>query len=270
MKFSIITVCYNAQSTIAQTLESVVQQDWPDFEHIIIDGKSTDGTLDVVTSHRHARLSVFSEPDLGIYDAMNKGLAHAKGEYVAFLNADDRYCRNDAISLAASAAISSNADCILADTLFENQKGRNLFRRYYSARYFRRWWLKCGVMPPHPSCFVRRATLQKAGGFDTGFEIAADFDLMARVILRDNASWFSVGETTTLFRIGGLSTRGNEVRRKLTAEFTQSLESLGVKNAWISVRLRYPFKLLQYVSGFWLYGDHEKTNDLSFPPKVGR
>jgi glycosyltransferase involved in cell wall biosynthesis len=247
MKISIITVSYKAESTIAETIKSVAAQDWPDFEHIIVDGASTDGTLEIVRELAHPRLRLISEPDKGIYDAMNKGLAAATGEYVAFLNADDLYSRPDALSLVAKAALASSADCILGDTEFINSSGSAKYGRLYSARHFRRWWLRFGIMPPHPSFFARRLALLATGGFDTSYSIAADFDLVARLILRDRASWYSLGVVTTFFRVGGLSTRGENVNQQLSKEFCRSLDGLGSFLPAFMVRLRYPFKILQYL-----------------------
>jgi glycosyltransferase involved in cell wall biosynthesis len=245
LKISIVTVCYNSRDTIAQTLQSVAAQCWPDLEHIIIDGASSDDTLQVIGAHSHAKMRLISEPDNGIYDAMNKGLGLATGDYVAFLNSDDLYARHDAVRLVAERAIATKADCIMGDVQFFDTDPTQPTGRFYSARGFAKWRMKIGIMPPHPALFVRRALLNEAGGFDVSYRIAADFDLAARLILRHKANWEILGQTITLFRSGGLSTEGGMVRPALSREFARSLQHLSVRWPRARILLRYPIKALQ-------------------------
>jgi glycosyltransferase involved in cell wall biosynthesis len=247
MLISVITVCFNSESTIRDTVSSVARQSLDAFEHIIIDGNSTDSTVILINSERHARLKLVSEPDEGIYWAMNKGLEVATGEYVAFLNADDFYKDDNVLLRVADVARKTGSDLILGNTEFLNSYRPRRFNRLYSAKYFRRWWIKLGIMPPHPSLFARRTLLNKAGGFDTSYKICADFDLIARLILQHNASWASLNHTTTVFREGGLSTSGEHVRKEISLEFARSLKSIGILGARWRVMLRYPFKALQYL-----------------------
>jgi glycosyltransferase involved in cell wall biosynthesis len=247
LKISIVTVCFNSQDTIAQTLESVAGQDWPDYEHIIIDGASRDDTIRIVETHRHDRLHIVSEPDKGIYDAMNKGLALATGDYVAFLNSDDLYARSDAIRLVAERALETGTDCIMGDVQFFDTDPTRPTGRFYSARGFAKWRMKIGIMPPHPALFVRRTLLNEAGGFDVSYRIAADFDLVARIILQHKASWSVLNKTLTLFRSGGLSTQGGLLRPELSRETAHSLKQLSVSFSGLRIWLRYPIKALQYI-----------------------
>ncbi len=246
MKFSIITISFNSEAFIADALRSVAAQDFPDFEHIIIDGGSADGTLDVVERNGHPRLRIFSEPDKGIYDAMNKGLKHASGEYVGFVNSDDFLASKNALSLVAGAAARTGADCVFADTLFTHGSGARYWTRLYSARRFRPWWLRLGIMPPHPSMFVRRKLLLRLGGFDTTFRIAGDFDLIARAILAAGASWTSLPVVTTRFRTGGVSTAGLKAKQTIGREMARSLRSLRQPWPELAVSLRFLFKLAQF------------------------
>jgi glycosyltransferase involved in cell wall biosynthesis len=208
VRLSIITVCFNSERTIGDTLKSVAGQDWEDFEHIIVDGASTDGTMVIVEAHRHSRLRTVSEPDSGIYDAMNKGVALARGDYVQFLNSDDFLLRPDALSLVAARVEASGADCIFADTQFVAGVEARHGGRYYSARDFDLWWLRIGAMPPHPSAFMKRELMLKLGLFDTRYRLAADFDLIARALLREHASWTTLPCALVAFRSGGISTAG--------------------------------------------------------------
>lgn len=242
MKFSVVTVCYNAAATIGDTLDSVARQTFTDYEHVIIDGASADDSLNEIDAHSHDRIKVFSEPDRGPYDAMNKGLRLAVGDYVIFLNADDFFSRSDALALVAERIAVTGAACIFADTELVKPDGVTPTARLYSAARFQRWWLRAGIMPPHPSMFVRRDLLLKLGGFDTSYRIGADFDLIARAILRERASWSSLPVAITRFRVGGLSTRGLRSKLIVGRESGRSLRALGQPLASMAVLLRFPLK----------------------------
>ncbi len=247
MRLSVITVCFNSVETIAETLVSVAAQDATDFEHIVVDGNSSDGTMRVVENHAHQRLSWLSEPDQGLYDAMNKGIRMATGDYVIFLNSDDYFARPDVLSRVGLKLSQTAADCLFGDTVFVQQDGRTLVGRNYSANGFSKWWLRVGVMPPHPSMFMRRELVEGLGGFDTSYQIAADFDLIARAILQRGSSWTTLPLTLTKFRVGGDSTRGLSANLTVGRELGRSLKALGQPLSHIAVQLRYPMKLLQWL-----------------------
>jgi len=247
MKISVVTVSFDAERTIGKTIESVAAQDWPDFEHIIVDGGSGDGTAALVESLGHDRLRFVSGPDDGIYDAMNKGLRLASGDYVGFLNADDFLAAPDAIRVVAGEA-ALGADCIMGDTCLVDAEGRPT-RYIYSARGFRRWWLTIGAMPPHPSFYARRGLLLDAGGFDTRFAVAADFDLIARLILTHKARWAVPERILTCFRQGGLSTRGLGSTLRISADKRETLRSLGYRAAPARTMLRFPLRIWRRLTG---------------------
>ncbi len=242
---SIITVSFNAASTIGDTLISVLRQRDVDFEHVVVDGGSRDTTMDVVQEHQHDRLFARSEPDTGIYDAMNKGLARATGDYVLFLNADDYLARPDALALAAETLAETQADCLLANTQFVGSDGRTPQHRLYSVRSFGRWWLRIGMQPPHPSMLMRRTLISDLGGFDTSYRIAGDFDLIARAMLLRRSSFAKLPIVMTHFRTGGISTSGMRSKLILNQELTRSLAALGQPFGRIAVLGRMPLKLLQ-------------------------
>jgi len=245
MRLSVVTVCFNSAGTIADTLASVATQDAADFEHIVVDGNSSDGTMSTVEGHAHPRLRWISEPDHGLYDAMNKGLHMATGDYVIFLNSDDYFARPDALSWAVGRLRETGADCLFADTVFVQEDGRTLFGRTYSARGFRKWWLRVGMMPPHPSMFMRRELVEALGGFDTGYRIAADFDLVARAVLKAECSWATLPLALTRFRVGGISTSGLSANLVVGRELARSLGALGQPLSHLAVQLRYPIKAMQ-------------------------
>lgn len=245
MRISIVTVCYNSSRTIRDTLSSVQEQDWHDVEHIIIDGASDDTTAAIVKEFSRAELKFFSEPDNGIYDAMNKGIKNSSGEYIIFLNSDDFFARPDAVRLLATHALETGTDFIFADTQFVETPGDPFSRRLYSARKFRSWWLRLGAMPPHPSMATRRKTLIGLNGFDSTTRIAGDFDLLARAILRNRCTWSTLPVVTTMFRTGGVSTQG--LRSKITVgrEMARSLSRIGQPLSNIAVYFRYFIKARQ-------------------------
>lgn len=242
---SIVTASFNAAASIGDTLASVARQRNVDFEHIVVDGGSRDATMDAVQRHHHDRLFAKSEPDAGIYDAMNKGMARATGEYVLFLNADDYLASPDALALAADALSRTGADCLFADTRFVGSDGRTPQNRLYSAKHFAPWWLRVGMQPPHPSALMRRALINSLGGFDTSYRIAGDFDLIARAILRKRASFTRLPVVMTHFRVGGISTAGMRSKLILNQELVRSLTALGQPAARAAVIGRMPLKLLQ-------------------------
>ena len=176
---------------------------------------------------------------------MNKGLSLATGDYVQFLNSDDFLTRPDALSLVASRIEESGASCVFADTQFVVGVEARPGLRLYSARQFRRWWLRIGAMPPHPSSFVKRELMLRLGGFDTGYRLAADFDLIARALLLEKASWTSLPCAIVAFRTGGASTAGLSSKLILGREFARSLARLGQPFAPLLVLLRFPLKLRQ-------------------------
>lgn len=245
-RISIVTVCFNAAATIGRTLDSVAAQLGVHYEHLIVDGGSRDETMAVVDRHRHDRLSAVSEPDHGIYDAMNKGVARARGDYLLFLNADDYLARPDSLKLAIDALAETGADCLFADTQFVGPDGTTAGQRLYSARRFSRWWLRVGAQPPHPSMLLRRSLVEELGGYNTSFRIAGDFDLVARALLRRRASFTTLPVVLTHFQVGGVSTAGMGAKLALNRELAQSLRGLGQPLYRIAVLLRLPLKLLQY------------------------
>jgi glycosyltransferase len=205
MKISIVTVCRNSAATIGDTLRSVAAQRHRDIEHIVIDGASTDTTLEIVREHGTHVSCVLSEPDRGIYDAMNKGLALATGDFVGFLNADDAYANEKVLERIAGAASDSQSDVIYGDLVYVDQNDPvKVFRRWHSGA-FAKSKLRFGWMPPHPTFYVRTQILKSQGGFDTRYRIAADYDCMMRSLLRPDARVAYVDDVLVHMRTGGAS-----------------------------------------------------------------
>lgn len=246
MRISVVTVCFNAAATIGDTLASVAAQRGVEIEHIVIDGGSRDATMDVIQRYPHVAVAI-SEPDRGAYDAMNKGLARATGDYVGFLNADDFLCEPDALAAIAAAAGSIKADAIIAGVTMVDGEAPDKVQRYYGIRNYRPWMLGFGHMPPHPTFYARTALLREAGGFDDQFRIAGDFDLILRLFRKGPLRLARVDRALVGFRHGGLSTDGLRAKATLNTEIEHALRAAGLRGVKLRAMLRYLLKLPQFL-----------------------
>jgi len=221
MKISVITVCFNSAATIVDTLKSVELQTHDLIEHIVVDGASRDATVGLVRNNgpRVARLS--SEPDTGIYDAMNKGLAMATGDMVGFLNADDVFASADAVAqIAAAASAPQPPDAVFGDLVYVDPDDLNRVIRCWRSGAFAARRLRFGWMPPHPTFYARTELLRHIGGFDTRFHIAGDYDCMLRCLNRPDIRAAYIENVLVRMRTGGAS------NRSLAALLQKSTEDL--------------------------------------------
>jgi glycosyltransferase involved in cell wall biosynthesis len=206
MTFSIITVVYNGVAHIAEAIASVLGQTGCQVEYIVIDGGSTDGTQAVIESFDTRIAHSVSEPDRGIYDAMNKGLALACGDVVGMLNADDLYAGPDVLAKVATAFEREPIDCCYGDLRYVSADLARVVRYWRSGPYspasFARGW-----MPPHPTFFVRRSVYARCGGFDLRYRIASDYELMVRLLKHERLRCVYIPEVLVDMRIGGHSNR---------------------------------------------------------------
>ena len=222
MKISIVTVAYNSAATISDTLRSVATQTHPDLEHIVVDGASTDATMAVVQQSGSHISKLVSERDAGIYDAMNKGLALASGDFVGFLNADDFLASEDVISEIARAASAPDVGAVCGDLIYVRNGRTDEVLRYWRCGEFSPSRLKFGWMPPHPTLYVRRSLLAELGGFDVSLRIAADYDFMLRYLSHPDMRVAYVPRVLVKMRTGGAS------NRSLMALLDKSREDLRV------------------------------------------
>lgn len=207
MKITIITVTYNNATTVADTLDSVAAQTHSDIEHIVIDGGSTDGTQ-AILAQRSSRIAHWiSEPDRGIYDAMNKGLRLASGEYVGFLNGDDMLAVPEAIERIVDAAARTRADAVFGDLLYLDPTRSSPLVRHWRTGAFSRSALRRGWMPPHPTLYVRRRTIDRIGSFDASLRIAGDYEYMLRLFADPAVRVAYVPSVLVHMRTGGASNR---------------------------------------------------------------
>ena len=181
MKVSVVTACFNSAKTIADTLCSVAAQDHAQVEHIVVDGGSRDDTLAIIDRHRQGIASLVSEPDRGVYDAMNKGIALASGEVVGFLNSDDMYADQAVLSDVAAAFARPEVIACYGYLVYVDAEDTQRVVRYWKSRPYVPGLCVTGWMPAHPTFFVRRSTLQRVGGFDLRYRLQADYELSLRL-----------------------------------------------------------------------------------------
>ena len=203
---SVVTVTYNSLATLRHTIASIADQAGEPVEHIVIDGGSTDGTVDLIRETPSIARFV-SEPDAGIYDAMNKGLALSTGDYVGFLNADDLYASPTAVASLRECITSRRPDVIYGDLQYVDAKNTERVIRDWRAGEFSFGHLNWGWMPPHPTFYVRRDLLAELGCFDTKYRIAADYDFMTRYLLARGRHYAYVPQVLVKMRSGGVSNR---------------------------------------------------------------
>jgi glycosyltransferase involved in cell wall biosynthesis len=207
LKISVITAVYNRADSITQAVQSVQAQSWPNVEHVVIDGASTDGTLQALQACMNAQTVWVSEPDKGIYDALNKGLARATGDVLGFMHSDDFYADNDVLQSVAAAFANPAVDAVYGDLDYVAKADTaRVIRRWRSGEYSAAK-LAHGWMPPHPTLYVRRSVFERWGGFDTSFKIAADYDAILRYFGQGKIAPAYIPRVLVKMRLGGESNR---------------------------------------------------------------
>jgi glycosyltransferase involved in cell wall biosynthesis len=243
-KISIITVSYNSSKTIRETIESVLGQDYPNIEYVVVDGASTDGTQDIVREYM-PQVSVFvSERDNGLYDAMNKAIDLCTGDIIGILNSDDLYASNHIISLVMETFAKKNVDSIYGDLFYFSNGNKNKALRYYRGDKFSPKKIRLGITPPHPTFFVRRTVYQKFGKFDTQYRYAADFDLMARFLYVHSISYAYMPLLMVKMRMGGISTGSFKRIIEINKEDFASLKKNGIRTNFLLFHVKYFYKVL--------------------------
>lgn len=245
-KITVITVCFNSARTLAETLESVANQSWEGVEHIVIDGASTDGTLDIIDRYRSSLTCVQSEPDQGLYDAMNKGIQLASGDIVGFLNSDDVFADTDVLSKIAQAMQDPSVDACYGDLVYVAKEDTSKIVRYWKSRKYRHGLFGLGWVPAHPTFYARRELYQKFGDFDLDMRLAADFDILLRFFEVHRISSVYLPEVLVRMRLGGATNGsfGNVFRqnREIARAFRKYGLEMGLKP--------FAFKLMSRVSQF--------------------
>lgn len=207
MKVSIITVTYNSAKTLQRTLDSVKEQTYKDIEHILVDGASTDGTLDIIHANEKSIARYVSEPDEGIYDAINKGIKMATGSIIGILNSDDVLSNEFVIEQIVRTMRREKADIVYGDLVYVDREDGDKIVRYWRSNKFKRRQLYFGWMPPHPTMYVRRQVYEDCGLYSTALRISADYDLMLRVFSRDRYKKAYIPQVLIRMAMGGISNR---------------------------------------------------------------
>jgi glycosyltransferase involved in cell wall biosynthesis len=246
MKVSIITATYNSESTIADTISSVVNQTYPDIEHIIVDGASTDGTLGIAGSLGHNG-PIISERDNGIYDAMNKGIKMATGDVVGILNSDDFYSHDHAIEHVVHSFKKNNRDSVYGDLVYvdANDPSRVL-RKWIAGKFQRRHFLK-GWMPPHPTFFVKREIYDRLGTFNLDLKSSADYELILRFLFVNKISVEYLPGILVHMRAGGYSNRSWLNRLAAHKEDYHAWRLNGLSPKWYTLMMKPTRKIQQFI-----------------------
>lgn len=244
---SIVTVSFYSAATIRDTIESVLGQDYPAIEYIVVDGGSADGTVDIVREYGDRIARVISGPDRGIYDAMNKGIRAATGDLVGTLNSDDFYADPTCIRQLVTRLEEAEADCVFADLVMVDPVDTDRIVRYYDSRTFRLARLRYGWMPAHPTFVVKRTLYNRYGGYSLDYRIAADFEMMVRLLYRARASYAHLPAVVIKMRVGGVSTRGLGARWLLNREIVKACRANGLNTSLPRVLMKIPAKLMEYV-----------------------
>jgi len=246
LKISIITVVYNNEETIENAILSVDNQSYQSVEYIVVDGASTDGTLGIIKRNQDKLTKFISEPDKGIYDAMNKGIQLATGDVIGVLNSDDFYANNQVISEVLELFdANSELDMVMGNIDFVHTGNLSSPVRFYSSAKFLPWKLKFGFMPAHPATFIKRSAYDKVGLYKLGYEIAADFDIFVRLLLIDQCKYKVLNKVLVRMRLGGVSTSGIRSYYVASKEMVRSLKENGLLGCWPCILFRLPVKLFQ-------------------------
>ena len=243
MKVSIITVSFNSAKTIADTIDSVLSQDYPEIEYIIVDGDSTDGTVDIIRQNENRISRWISEKDQGMYDAMNKGIAMATGDVIGILNSDDVYMNTHVITDLMHLMKTQNTEVVFADLILVDSSNQNKVIRYYDSGRFHPNKFKFGWMPAHPTVFVKRELYQKVGKFSTTYQIAADYEMLIRMLAIEKASYAYFPKPVVRMRAGGASTSGISRNWILNQEIIRACKENGIYTNLFMLLLKVPAKL---------------------------
>jgi len=250
MKFSLITVSYNSSQTIADTIESVLSQTYPNIEYIIVDGNSKDNTMDIVKSYESkfdGRLRWVSEPDKGLYDAMNKGVKMATGDVVGIINSDDFYHKNNIISQIVSAFDDKNVRAVIGDVRFVKDDNQDKTIRYYSSKNFNISRFRFGFMPAHPTFFTYKSNFEKYGYYKTDYQIAADYELLIRFLYKNRLFYKYLPLDFMKMRVGGVSTSSFKSNIISNKEIVRACRENGIYTNFPLLMLKYFLKIWELI-----------------------
>ena len=229
---TVITVVYNGSETLQDTIESVQKQQYDNIEHIIIDGGSSDATVDILKQYDHVIDYWLSEKDSGMYDAMNKGIALCFGEYVGMLNSDDMFANGDVLQNVVDTFFQTKNDVVFSCLNIVDKDDLSKILRKYRVTKFNSVLMRIGVMPPHPTFYCKKSCYNEVGLYRTDYKIAADFEMLARLLMRQKISWSFLDKVTVTMRSGGLSDSGFLSSIKLNYEIIRACKENGLYTNW--------------------------------------
>ena len=245
MRISIITVCYNSAATIEKTFVSVKGQTYKNIEYIVVDGGSKDGTLALINTYSDVVSQWISEPDKGLYDAMNKCIQLATGDLVGILNSDDIFTDNHVIENIANFHLENTIDSSVGNIIQFNKEGKTV--RKYAAKNWNPEKLKIGFMPAHPAIFFKRDLFEKYDNYQLDFISGADYELIVRFFLKNKITWKFSNITTTSMLIGGISSSGFSSYQLISKEIKKALNRNDITFSYLKVQLRVFWKIIGFV-----------------------
>jgi glycosyltransferase involved in cell wall biosynthesis len=244
---SVITVSYNSVTTISDTINSVLSQTYPNIEYIVIDGESTDGTIEIVRSYGLKISKFLSEPDRGIYDAINKGIEISTGDIVGIVNSDDVFYDRHVIGKVAESFKGNDIDAVYGDAIFVSPENTSRIVRYYSSKTFQPGMFRFGFMPAHPSFYIKREFFDKLGYYKTDYKIAADFELLLRFIYVNRIRYKYMEMPFVSMRRGGASNKSLNSNIILNREILKACRENGLKTGYLFIYLKYFFKVFEFL-----------------------
>ena len=244
MKISIITVCYHSATTLEDAIKSVLAQNYLNIEYIVIDGGSTDGTASILKKYKGRIAKIVSEPDDGIYDAMNKGISLATGDVIGILNSDDFYGSADVVGNLVR-AFTKETDMVIGDVAFVDRVNVQKRLRYVSGSGFSPWLLRFGWMPPHPATFMRKNVYETFGYYKTDFAIAADYEFFVRTLTVGRMKTVHASTVLVTMRDGGASTGGFKSTLVISREILRALRENRIYSNSLFVWSRLPLKFIR-------------------------
>jgi len=247
MKVTIITVTWNSAATLRDTLESVKNQTYPNIEHILVDGASKDGTVDLIRAYPHVAKWV-SEKDKGLYDAINKGILMSTGDVIGILNSDDFFPHAHVIERMVEVFKKENADAVFGDIAFVKPDNLNRIVRLYSSKRFHPRKFAYGYMPAHPSFYVKREFFEKHGLYKLDYKIAADYELLMRFMHGNGLKYVYHPEIMVYMRTGGVSNKNVLSRYTLNKEIVRACKENGVSTNMLLLSFKYFFKVFEFIT----------------------
>jgi glycosyltransferase len=252
MKVSIITTCYNREATIRGAIESTLAQDYPNIEYILVDGASTDGSLAIINEYGKRITRIVSEPDHGMYEAINKGIRMATGDIIGLVHSDDMFYDNHVISDVVACFKETNADFVYGDGIYVNSEDTGKIVRNWIGGPYYRWKVGLGWLPLHPTCYIRRDVMMREGLYDESYKIAADTDLLVRYLYKAHLKVAYMKRKIIRMRMGGLSTN-SEKRRLMWNEDIRLYKAHGFWAIPVKI-MKMMWKVPQFIEAKFMKG----------------